>query len=55
MVGGLSHYVKVVVEEGSLWGIPLHGLKPPITHNQIVDDTVGHYNCLIEFKQPSET
>jgi len=40
MVGGLIHYIKEAIEEGSLKGLPLHGLQPPICHGQFVDKTL---------------
>jgi hypothetical protein len=40
MVEGLSRSIKAAIDDGSLKGLPLHGLHPPILHSQFVDDTM---------------
>jgi hypothetical protein len=35
---GLSRYIKAAIQEGSLQGLPLHGMDPPISNSQFVDD-----------------
>jgi hypothetical protein len=40
MVEGLGHYIKASVQNGSLQGLPLHGLQPVASHNQFFDDTM---------------
>jgi hypothetical protein len=37
---GLSRSIHAAVENKSLTGLPLHGLTPPISHSQFVDDTL---------------
>jgi len=40
MAEGLGRYLKAAVSDGSLSGIPLHGLLPAPSHSQFVDDTL---------------
>jgi hypothetical protein len=40
MAEGLGHYITASIEEGSLQGLPLHGLQPVASHSQFVDDTM---------------
>jgi hypothetical protein len=40
MVEGLGCYIKASIQNGSLQGLPLHGLQPIASHNQFVDDTL---------------
>jgi hypothetical protein len=40
MVEGLSRYIKASIEDGSLRGLPLHGIHPFTSHSQFVDDTM---------------
>jgi hypothetical protein len=40
MVEGLGCYIKASIQNGSLQGLPLHGLQPATSHNQFVDDTL---------------
>jgi len=40
LVEGLGHYLKALVEEGSLKGLPLHNIQHAPSHNQFVDDSV---------------
>jgi hypothetical protein len=40
MEEGLSRYIKASITDRSLTGLPLHGLDPPISHSQFVDDTL---------------
>jgi hypothetical protein len=40
MAKGLSCSIKAAIEEGSLKDFTLHGLNPPIYHDQFVDDTM---------------
>jgi hypothetical protein len=40
MVEGLGRYLKSMVLEGSLKGLPLHNLHSVPSHNQFVDDTL---------------
>jgi len=40
MAEGLNHSIKAVMVEKSLTGFPLHGISPPISHNQFVDGTL---------------
>jgi hypothetical protein len=37
---GLVHFIKASIADKSLVGLPLHGMDPPISHNQFVDDTL---------------
>jgi hypothetical protein len=36
---GLGRSIKAAVENRTLKGLPLHGINPPISHSQFVDDT----------------
>jgi hypothetical protein len=36
----LSHYIKASIVDGSLQGLPLHGIHPVASHSQFVDDTM---------------
>jgi hypothetical protein len=40
MVEGLSRFIKASIADNSLVGLPLHGMNPPISHSQFVDDTL---------------
>jgi hypothetical protein len=40
MVEGLGCYIKASIQNGSLQGLPLHGLQPTASHSQFVDDTL---------------
>jgi hypothetical protein len=40
MAEGLGRYIKASIENGSLQGLPLHGLQPAASHSQFVDDTM---------------
>jgi exonuclease III len=40
MVEGLSRSIHAAVGNGSLEGLSLHGISPPISHSQFVDDTL---------------
>jgi hypothetical protein len=40
MAEGLGRYIKLVVLEGALKGLPLHNIKPTPSHSQFVDDTL---------------
>jgi exonuclease III len=40
MAEGLGRYLKAAVSDGSLSGIPIHGLLPEPSHSQFVDDTL---------------
>jgi hypothetical protein len=40
MAEGLGRYIKTSIENGSLQGLPLHGLQPTASHSQFVDDTM---------------
>jgi hypothetical protein len=40
MVEGLGRYIKASIENGSLQGLPLHGLQTVASHSQFVDDTM---------------
>jgi hypothetical protein len=53
-----SRSIHVAVENNLLTGLPLHGISPPISHNQFVDDTllmgnptVREANYLLEILQ----
>jgi hypothetical protein len=37
---GLSHYIKAHIDNGTLQGLKLSGIHPPVSHNQFVDDTM---------------
>jgi hypothetical protein len=37
---GLSRSIHAAVENNLLTGLPLHGISPPISHSQFVDDTL---------------
>jgi hypothetical protein len=40
MAEGLGRYIKASIQNGSLHGLPLHGLQPVASHGQFVDDTL---------------
>jgi hypothetical protein len=40
MAEGLGRYIKSVVLEGNLKGLPLHNIRPSPSHSQFVDDTL---------------
>jgi hypothetical protein len=40
MAEGLSRFIKASLADKSLAGLSLHGMDPPISHNQFVDDTL---------------
>ena len=40
MADGLGRYIKSVVQDGSLKGLPLHNISPAPSHSQFVDDTL---------------
>jgi hypothetical protein len=40
MAEGLSRFIHAVVANNLLTGLPLHGISPPISHSQFVDDTL---------------
>lgn len=40
MVEGLSHSIQTSIENHSLAILPFHGIDPPISHIQFVDDTI---------------
>jgi hypothetical protein len=40
MVEGLGRYIKASIQNGSLQGLPLHGLQPSSSHNQFFNDTL---------------
>jgi hypothetical protein len=40
MAEGLSRSIHMALENKLLTGLPLHGLSPPISHSQFVDDTL---------------
>jgi exonuclease III len=40
MAEGLSRSIHAALENNLLTGLPLHGLTPPISHSQFVDDTL---------------
>jgi hypothetical protein len=40
MVEGLSRFIKASIADKYLVGPPPHGMDPPISHNQFVDDTL---------------
>jgi hypothetical protein len=37
---GLSRSIHAAIENKLLTGLPLHGISPPISHSQFVDDTL---------------
>ena len=37
---GLGCYIKASIQNGSLQGLPLHGLQPASSHSQFVNDTL---------------
>jgi hypothetical protein len=37
---GLSRSIQAAIEQNLLTGLPLHGISPPISHSQFVDDTL---------------
>jgi hypothetical protein len=40
MVEGLSRSIQAAVANGTLEGLSLHDISPPISHSQFVDDTL---------------
>jgi hypothetical protein len=40
MAEGLSRSIQAALENNLLAGLPLHGISPPISHSQFVDDTL---------------
>jgi hypothetical protein len=40
MAEGLGRSIRAAVESNLLTGLPLHGISPPISHSQFVDDTL---------------
>jgi hypothetical protein len=40
MAEGLGRYIKTSIGNGSLQGLPLHGLQPATSHSQFIDDTM---------------
>jgi hypothetical protein len=40
MAEGLSCSIQASIENHTLAGLPLHGIDPPISHSQFVDDTL---------------
>jgi hypothetical protein len=40
MAEGLNRSIHAALENNQLTGLPLHGLSPPISHSQFVDDTL---------------
>ena len=40
MAEGLGRYIMASIQNGSLQGLPLHGLQPTASHSQFVDDTL---------------
>jgi hypothetical protein len=40
MAKGLSRSIQDSITKKCLNGLPLHGISPPISHNQFVDDTL---------------
>jgi hypothetical protein len=40
MAKGLRRYIKASIQNGSLQGLPLHGLQPKSCHIQFFDDTL---------------
>jgi hypothetical protein len=40
MVEGLSHSIQDSIVDHTLVGLPLHGIDPPVSHSQFVDDTL---------------
>ena len=40
MVEGLSHSIHVAIASNLLIGLPPHGISPPVSHSQFVDDTL---------------
>jgi hypothetical protein len=40
MAEGLSRYIHSTIANNLLTGLPLHGISPPISHSQFVDDTL---------------
>jgi exonuclease III len=40
MAEGLSRSIQAALRNNLLTGLPLHGLSPPISHSQFVDDTL---------------
>jgi hypothetical protein len=40
MAEGLSRSIHAAIASNSLMGLPLHGISPPISHSQFVDDTL---------------
>jgi hypothetical protein len=40
MAEGLSRSIKATIVDMSLSGLSIHGINPPISHSQFVDDTL---------------
>jgi hypothetical protein len=40
MAEGLGRSIRAAVDSKLLTGLPLHGISPPISHSQFVDDTL---------------
>jgi hypothetical protein len=40
MAEGLSRSIHAALEQNFLTGLPLHGISPPISHSEFVDDTL---------------
>jgi hypothetical protein len=40
MAEGLGCYIKTSIQNGSLQGLPLHGLEPIASHSQFFNDTL---------------
>jgi len=40
IVEGLSRFIKASITEKTLAGLPIHGIYPPVSHNQFFDDTL---------------
>jgi hypothetical protein len=66
MAEGLGLYIKASIENGSLQGLPLHGLQPATSHSQIVDEKMlmntatmqeanKLYSILSDFSEATDT
>jgi hypothetical protein len=58
MAEGLNRSIHAALEQNHLIGLPLHGISPPISHSQFVDDTllmgsptIREANSLLEILQ----
>jgi len=40
MAKGLGRYITACIADGSLQGLPLHGMQPTTSHNQFMDNTM---------------